>query len=113
MLISRIYGHPYKKGLMVAKNWIARAIKQLFGYKSDEKAVEGIWENGIAAQLGYKRKPDPSLLLKAKKYAEGAHWKRSTMNLLGRNVVAGYCVLLERTAPTSQHSSRRKTQMRA
>ncbi len=68
--IARAYGHPYKNGLMVAKNWIALAIKQLFGYKSDEKTVDGIWENGIAARLGYKRKPNSSLLSKARKYAE-------------------------------------------
>ncbi len=69
--IARVYGHPYKDGFMVAKNWITLAIKQLFGYKSDEKTVDNIWETGIASQLGYKKKPDPSLLSKARKSAEG------------------------------------------
>ena len=68
--IARAYGHPYKNGLMVAKNWIVLAIKQLFGHKSDEKTVDDLWENRIASQLGYKQKPDSSLLSKARKYAE-------------------------------------------
>lgn len=65
-----MYGHPYKRGLLVAKNWIVLAVKQLLGFKSDEKVVDDLWENGIAAELGFKRKPDPSLLSKARKYAD-------------------------------------------
>ena len=60
--IAKINGHAYKKGAMVGKNILALAIKQLYGYKDDEKFVDFLWETGIARVLGYKRKPHPSLL---------------------------------------------------
>lgn len=71
--VARRYGHPYKRGLMVAKNWIALSIKQLFGIKSDEKLSDFLWETEIAQLMGYKKRPNPSLFSKARKYAkEGA-----------------------------------------
>lgn len=71
--VARRYGHPYRKGLMVAKNWVVLSVKQLFGIKSDEKLSDFVWETGIAQESGYRKKPDPSLFAKARKYAkEGA-----------------------------------------
>jgi ribulose 1,5-bisphosphate carboxylase large subunit-like protein len=67
--VARRYGHPYKKGLMVAKNWIALSVKQLFGIKSDEKLADFFWETGIAQLMEYRRAPNPSLFAKARKYA--------------------------------------------
>lgn len=67
--VARRFGHPYKRGLMVAKNWIALSVKQLFGIKSDEKLSDFLWETGIAQESGYVRAPDPSLFSKARKYA--------------------------------------------
>ncbi len=67
---ARRYGHPYKEGLMVAKNWIALSVKQLFGIKSDEKLSDFMWETGMAQMMGYKQKPDSSLFSKARKYAK-------------------------------------------
>ena len=68
--VARSFGHPYKDGMMVGKNLIALAIRQLCGYKDDGKFADFIWESGIASVLGYKRKPHPSLFSKARKYAE-------------------------------------------
>ncbi|MDE1768399.1 MAG: transposase [Candidatus Micrarchaeota archaeon] len=71
--VARRYGHPYKKGLMVAMNWAVFSVKQLFGIKSDEKLSDFVWETGIAQESGYVKRPDPSLFAKARKYAkEGA-----------------------------------------
>ncbi len=69
--VARMYGHTYKNGSMVGKNFIALAIRQLYGYKNDEKFLDFIWETGIAEILGYKRKPHSTLLSKTRKYAEG------------------------------------------
>ena len=69
--MARKYGHPYKEGLMVAKNWIALSVKQLFGIKSDEKLSDLMWETRMAQEMGYKQKPDSSLFSKARKYAKG------------------------------------------
>ena len=79
--VARRFGHPYKKGLMVAKNWIALSVKQLFGIKSDEKLSDFLLETGIARESGYKRKPNPSLFAKARKYAMGGALVRCTTNL--------------------------------
>ena len=68
--IAKMYGHPYKNGMMVGKNLIALAIRQLYGYKDDEKFADFLWESGIAKVLGYKRKPHPSLFSKTRKNAE-------------------------------------------
>lgn len=68
---ARKYGHPYKEGLMVAKNWIALSVKQIFGIKSDEKLSDFMWETGMAEEMGYKQKPNSSLFSKARKYAKG------------------------------------------
>lgn len=68
--MARRYGHPYKEGLMVAKNWIALSVKQLFGIKSDEKLSDFMWETGMAQGMGYKRKSNPSLFSKARDYAK-------------------------------------------
>ena len=68
--IARRFGHPYKKGLLVAKNWAALSIKQLFGVKSDEKLSDFIWETGIAEEIGYRKAPNSSLFSKARKYAK-------------------------------------------
>jgi len=68
--IARSYGHPYKEGAMVGKNFLALAIRQLYGYKNDEKFADFLWESGIAQVLGYKRKPDFSLFSKTRKYAQ-------------------------------------------
>lgn len=68
--IAKKYGHPYKNGSMVGKNILALSIKQLYGFKSDEKFADFIWENGIAQILGYKRKPHLSLFSKTRKYVE-------------------------------------------
>ncbi|MCL4365119.1 transposase, partial [Candidatus Marsarchaeota archaeon] len=68
--IARRYGHSYRKGLMVAKNWVVLSVKQLFGIKSDEKLSDFVWETGIAQESGYRRKPNPSLFAKARKYAK-------------------------------------------
>lgn len=68
--VARINGHPYKNGMMVGKNFLGLALKQLFGIKSDEKFVDHIWENGIAQVLGFKKRPNPSLFSKARKYSE-------------------------------------------
>lgn len=68
--VARRHGHPYKKGLMVAKNLIALSVKQLFGIKSDEKLSDFLWETGIAVECRYRRRPNPSLFSKARKYAK-------------------------------------------
>lgn len=68
--VARSFGHPYKKGMMVGKNLIALAVRQLCGYKDDCKFADFIRESGIANVLGYKRKPNPSLFSKTRKYAE-------------------------------------------
>lgn len=68
--VARSFGHPYKNGMMVGKNLIALAIRQLCGYKDDGKFADFIWESGIAKILGYKRKPHPSLFSKTRKYAQ-------------------------------------------
>ena len=68
--IAKGFGHPYKKGLMVGKNLIALAVRQLCGYKDDGKFADFLWESGIANVMGYKRKPHPSLFSKTRKHAE-------------------------------------------
>lgn len=68
--MAKSFGHPYKKGMMVGKNLIALAIRQLCGYKDDGKFADFLWESGIANVLGYKRKPHPSLFSKTRKHAE-------------------------------------------
>ena len=68
--IARSYGHPYKNGAMVGKNFLALAVRQLYGYKDDKKFADFIWESGIAQILGFKRKPHPSLFSKTRKYAQ-------------------------------------------
>jgi hypothetical protein len=68
--VARRYGHPYKEGLMVAKNWVALSIKQLFGIKSDEKLSDFMWETGMAQEMSYKQKPNSSLFSKARNYAK-------------------------------------------
>ena len=68
--IARKYGHPYKDGTMVGKNILAVSVRQLYGYKNDEKFADFIWESGIAQALGYKRKPHFSLFSKTRKYVE-------------------------------------------
>ncbi len=68
--IARIYGHPYKRGMMVGKNFIALAIRQLCGYNNDEKFADFLQETGIAEALGYKRRPNSSLFSKTRRYAE-------------------------------------------
>ena len=67
---AKSYGHPYKNGMMVGKNLVALAIRQLFGYKDDGKFADFLWESGLAKVLGYKRKPHPSLFSKTRKYVE-------------------------------------------
>ena len=68
--IARMYGHPYKRGMMVGKNLIALAIRQLCGYKNDEKFADFLWETGIANAIGYKRRPNSSLFSKTRGYAK-------------------------------------------
>ena len=68
--IARSYGHPYKEGAMVGKNFLALAIRQLYGYRDDKKFADFLWESGIAQVLGYKRKPHFSLFSKTRKYAQ-------------------------------------------
>lgn len=68
--IARSYGHPYKNGAMVGKNILALAIRQLHGFKDDEKFADFLWETGIAQVLGYKRKPHFSLFSKTRRYVE-------------------------------------------
>ena len=65
--IARLYGHPYKNGSMVGKNFLSLAIKQLYRFKDDEKFADFLWETGIAQVLGYKRKPHLSLFSKKTK----------------------------------------------
>ena len=68
--VAKCCGHPYKNGTMVGKNILALAVRQLYGYKNDEKFADFLWESGIAQVLGYKRKPHFSLFSKTRKYVE-------------------------------------------
>ncbi len=54
--VARNFGHSYKKGTMVGKNFIALAVRQLCGYKDDSKFADFLWESGIAKVLGLVNK---------------------------------------------------------
>ncbi len=82
-VIVQRYGHTKK----FAKHTVALVIKQIGGF-TDEQLAEFLGTDQIGKQLGYERKPNPSMFSKVRKRSDSRIFKELYIWLL-QNLLEG------------------------